>query len=70
MFVSPNGVMYLTLLFLCIILQYNNIRSFSENICKSVRNRPEKRVVVELFWPVSQRMQINIIFINNVRKLC
>jgi hypothetical protein len=46
-----------------------NIRTLSVNIkfiCTSFRNRQNS----ELFMPVSQRVQMNFIFTNNVRILC
>ena len=56
-------------LFKVITLYIYNIRTLSVNIkfiCTSFRNRQNR----ELFRPVSQRVQMNLIFNDNVRILC
>ena len=50
-----------------------NIRTLSVNIkfiCTSFRNRQNSEPLGELFRPVSQRVQMNLIFNDNVRILC
>ena len=54
-------------------LQIYNIRTLSVNIkfiCMSFRNRQNSEPLGELFRPVSQRVQMNFIFNDNVRILC
>ena len=50
-----------------------NIRTLSVNIkfiCTSFRNRPNSEPLASFFRPVSQRVQINFVFNDNVRILC
>ena len=67
---SPFYIWYLCYLpFFILYIYFNNIRTLWVNIqciCTSFRNRQNS----ELFRPVSQRIQMNFIFNDNVPILC